>query len=635
MNEEITLLFAVEAEQLLLSGFVEEAIDLLKKGIEKFPDYSAANAILAKAYTLLGKDDDANQTINNLKETNYFYSKIGFNSESATILNPDSLAPSIDFNENFEANPTFQSFNDLSINESNETNDTDEQEDEFINDFSNFNNNSNAKDEADSEEETIETENIEIEDLTESFDTAESYEEVKTKEDENLEIEDLQKSFDTAENFEEEETIETENIEIEDLTESFDTAESYEEVKTKEEKNLEIEDLLESFDTAESYEEVKTKEEENLEIEDLLESFDTAESYEEEETIETENIEIEDLTESFDTAESYEEEETIETENIEIEDLTESFDTAESYEEVKTKEDENLEIEDLLESFDKEVLSEEENLLEIDDFEDEIKKVEIESDLNSALDEIKGSSEFEEEENFIESNESDVIDASFDSNIENEVSENKDIEQDLESINTIENNDEKNNILELNSLIEDFSICNDSEINLGFIDTSEKLFNQDCEEFDIDEFIKKNSIKKEKKDFSIPFIDEEMKRIPSLVHPFKNFAYKPIKISYTEHLKYIDKIFNLEDDKKIIGLHFLGKNISSELYADEILHTNEKSEEKTKVNENYSFASETIARIYRQQGAFKEAIAAYKELMISDPTKKEYYQGEITQMMES
>ncbi len=479
MNEEITLLFAVEAEQLLLSGFVEEAIDLLKKGIEKFPDYSAANAILAKAYTLLGKDDDANQTINNLKETNYFYSKIGFNSESATILNPDSLAPSIDFNENFEGNPTFQSFTDLPTNENDISNDSEEQAEESINDFSNFNNNSNDKEEADSEEETIETE------------------------------------------------------------------------------------------------------------------------------------------------------------NIEIEDLTESFDTAESYEEVKTKEEENLEIEELLESFDKEVLSEEEHLLEIDDFEVEIKKVEIESDLNSALDEIKGSSEFEEEENFIESNESDVIDASFDSNIENEVSENKDIEQDLESINTIENNDEKNNILELNSLIEDFSICNDSEINLGFIDTSEKLFNQDCEEFDIDEFIKKNSIKKEKKDFSIPFIDEEMKRIPSLVHPFKNFAYKPIKISYTEHLKYIDKIFNLEDDKKIIGFHFLGKNISSELYADEILHTNEKSEEKTKVNENYSFASETIARIYRQQGAFKEAIAAYKELMISDPTKKEYYQGEITQMMES
>ncbi|HPO63430.1 MAG TPA: hypothetical protein PK762_10165, partial [Candidatus Kapabacteria bacterium] len=81
--------------------------------------------------------------------------------------------------------------------------------------------------------------------------------------------------------------------------------------------------------------------------------------------------------------------------------------------------------------------------------------------------------------------------------------------------------------------------------------------------------------------------------------------------------------------------HFLGKSISSELYADEILHTNEKSEEKTKVNENYSFASETIARIYRQQGAFKEAIAAYKQLMISDPSKKEYYQNEIAQMMES
>lgn len=186
-----------------------------------------------------------------------------------------------------------------------------------------------------------------------------------------------------------------------------------------------------------------------------------------------------------------------------------------------------------------------------------------------------------------------------------------------------------------NNFFEDCQINNGSEINLEFEDTSEKLFSQESDEFDIDEFIKKNSIKKEKKELSIPFVEEELKRIPSLMHPFKNFKYEPIKISYTEHLKYIDKIFNLEDEKKIIGLHFLGKKLSSEPYVDEIFSISKKSKEKSILNENLSFSSITIAKIYQQQGAFKEAIAAYKELMISDPSKKDYYQNEINQMMES
>ncbi|HPI20387.1 MAG TPA: hypothetical protein PKY56_08450, partial [Candidatus Kapabacteria bacterium] len=373
MNEEITLLFAVEAEQLLLSGFVEEAIDLLKKGIEKFPDYSAANAILAKAYTLLGKDDDANQTITNLKETNYFYSKIGFTSESAAILNPDSLAPSIDFNENFEGNPAFQSFKDSSISETEGPNETEEQDEELINSFSN------------------------------------------SGENENSEIEDLLKTFDEEEDFTDEKTIVAESIEIEEFPESFD-----EEVDFTDEK-----------------------------------------------TIVVESIEIEELPESFDEEVDFTDEKTIVVESIEIEELPESFDEV--------------------------ILPKEEDMLEIEDFEIETKE-EIESDLNTVLDEIKDSNEFEEEDNFLEIIESDVIAVDLDRNIENELFENQDVEQNQELVKTIENKEEKNNILELSSLIEEISICNDSEINLGFIDSSEKLFNQDCEEFDIDEFIKKNSI---------------------------------------------------------------------------------------------------------------------------------------------
>ncbi len=51
---DISILFAVKAEELLEQGSVNEAIELCNRGIESYPDYPAAYCILAKAYKGIG-----------------------------------------------------------------------------------------------------------------------------------------------------------------------------------------------------------------------------------------------------------------------------------------------------------------------------------------------------------------------------------------------------------------------------------------------------------------------------------------------------------------------------------------------------------------------------------------------------
>ncbi|NLO18544.1 MAG: hypothetical protein GX121_01480 [Ignavibacteria bacterium] len=188
-----------------------------------------------------------------------------------------------------------------------------------------------------------------------------------------------------------------------------------------------------------------------------------------------------------------------------------------------------------------------------------------------------------------------------------------------------------------NNLVESSAETSDeTEINLDFENDDEKLFS-DEQVFDIEEFIKQNSLEIEKEKEHIAELgtrfEKEPIKLPSLAHPFKNFTYKPIKTQQAEHLNFIDNMFNLEEDKKIIGLHFLSKKLSSEPYIESI--SSEESLEAPSIsNEDFGIASETIARIYQQQGAKKDAVEAYSQLMISDPSKKDYYQNEIDKILE-
>ena len=70
--EEISLLFAVEAEQYLLAGMIEEAIELCVKGIQAYPGYAAGYSILAMAYRQKGENEKAREAVNSASENQPF-----------------------------------------------------------------------------------------------------------------------------------------------------------------------------------------------------------------------------------------------------------------------------------------------------------------------------------------------------------------------------------------------------------------------------------------------------------------------------------------------------------------------------------------------------------------------------------
>ena len=65
---EISPLFAVEAEQLMLAGEVDEAVRLCLEGLDVYPGYSAAYLILIRSFREKGKYDDAMDIIRKAEE---------------------------------------------------------------------------------------------------------------------------------------------------------------------------------------------------------------------------------------------------------------------------------------------------------------------------------------------------------------------------------------------------------------------------------------------------------------------------------------------------------------------------------------------------------------------------------------
>jgi hypothetical protein len=97
---EISPLFAVEAEQMLLAGFPEDAIDLCKEGLEVYPDYPSALAILAKATELAGFRSEAESIVNSAKDS--YYSRT---IENVSYQNKNSYV-SANSNDNFSEEKT-------------------------------------------------------------------------------------------------------------------------------------------------------------------------------------------------------------------------------------------------------------------------------------------------------------------------------------------------------------------------------------------------------------------------------------------------------------------------------------------------------------------------------------------------
>lgn len=69
---EISPLFAVDAEELLDSGKIEEAIDLCLEGLKVYPGYPAGEAVLARCYKISGNNDKANEILDSAMSKNPF-----------------------------------------------------------------------------------------------------------------------------------------------------------------------------------------------------------------------------------------------------------------------------------------------------------------------------------------------------------------------------------------------------------------------------------------------------------------------------------------------------------------------------------------------------------------------------------
>ena len=69
---DITPLFAVDAEELLDQGLIDDAIELCKLGLEAYPGYPAGEAVLARCYKLSGDSDKANEILDNAMIKNPF-----------------------------------------------------------------------------------------------------------------------------------------------------------------------------------------------------------------------------------------------------------------------------------------------------------------------------------------------------------------------------------------------------------------------------------------------------------------------------------------------------------------------------------------------------------------------------------
>lgn len=59
--EQISALFAIEVEELIKEGRIKEAITLCERGLEIYPDYATAVALLAKAYSIVGNFQQSGQ----------------------------------------------------------------------------------------------------------------------------------------------------------------------------------------------------------------------------------------------------------------------------------------------------------------------------------------------------------------------------------------------------------------------------------------------------------------------------------------------------------------------------------------------------------------------------------------------
>jgi len=117
---KVSPFFVLEAEQMILAEFYEDAIELCKTGLDEYPEYISAWTILARAFKMNGDLASALQTIKESQKNNpenkvikslfVEFSAINLHDEKIQISEIDSMFEDVLQNESIEGNN-----NDLEI----------------------------------------------------------------------------------------------------------------------------------------------------------------------------------------------------------------------------------------------------------------------------------------------------------------------------------------------------------------------------------------------------------------------------------------------------------------------------------------------------------------------------------------
>lgn len=226
---EISPLFAVDAEELLENGQVQEAIDLCLAGLEVYPGYPTGEAVLARAYKMTGDADKANEI---LEEA---ISKNPFNKALETLKKFDLEIESI---EKVERVSRFSNFSTKSI----------EVRENIV-----------EIEKSDDGDENFETlEDFKFDDEIDILSDIEDFENGSNNDNEELDLDSFMDSEDDLEKELNESEIEVFEDEIEDdfnldlIEESFNLEEKYLTNINEDYSDLEDFDLVEKFENEEA-----------------------------------------------------------------------------------------------------------------------------------------------------------------------------------------------------------------------------------------------------------------------------------------------------------------------------------------------------------------------------------------------
>jgi hypothetical protein len=619
---DISPLFAVDAEELLENGKIQEAIDLCLLGLEEFPGYPAAEAVLAKAYKLIGDEEKADEIIEKAvaKKPNIRSIQKVKNTSKEEILEQNQRFVSA--KSTISEDDKIEFFDDSEIDseseiEWSENEDTEELDSELAN---HLEENTNSE-ESSFDDLNEKVDNSEIDNLLSNFNNEDEAEDNESADffDEN--------SVETVEDFG--------NYSDEIIDQETKIGES---AINESQENQEIElSEFESLEEVNQESNLEFTEESNVGSSEKTVDLDTIEN-----ELDTLGQEIESSEETV-SEDYFDDGEELDFSEFDSDDqeLNEESELEFSIETNDKSSEESFDLDSLendLESLDKEIESSEDTVSE-DYFEDG-EELDF-SEFDSFGEELSEENElkFSKETNDETSEESFDLD-SLESDLE---SLDKEIESNEETVSEDYFEDgEELDFSEFDSFGEELSV--EDELDFSEEKSIETIENEDLEFEEINQL-------EEPEEIEISAYDIDL--IPGLRFPKKLLDFDSIVFDKSFQNNFIPEIENKFSDKKKV--EFYRQLKLQEVEAPSVLEMSLKYIKEEENDEKYEveklanpsqeiiptviteirpnqIATPTLASIYESQGAISDAIDIYEKLLVSDSSKSAFYQQKILEL---